>query len=518
MRIMFALLFVFIFVLSGCGHQEKTFTIISGSENEPLEPILQDFARKNNTTIVMQYKGSVDIMAMFAEGITADAVWPANSLWLSLGDTKRVVKSSRSIMMSPVVFGIRKSKAAELGFIDKQVYVKDILMAIEKGQLKFAMTSATQSNSGASAYLGFLYALSGNPDVLRMDHLQSQELKKKIRSMLAGVNRSSGSSGWLKDLFLKSSYDAMVNYEATIIETNIELEKLGKEPLYVVYPIDGIVMSDSPLGFIDQGYPEKKEFFKKLQEYLLSEAVQKQLLASGRRTGSAFMEQKGDLSLFKTEWGVRYDIVLQPLKVPQPEVLLEALRLYQTEFRKPSYTVYCLDYSGSMSGEGETQLKQAMEMLLDQKRAAQYLLQASPDDVTVVIPFSSHVKNTWKITGNSELETRKLLKDIQDLSASGGTDIYSPVIAGLREITPNDIESYSVAIILMTDGESNTGKTYKDFELQWNNARLDIPVFSIMFAKASQDQLSDIAELTNARVFDGRKNLIEAFKKAKGYN
>ena len=34
------------------------------------------------------------------------------------------------------------------------------------------MTSATQSNSGASAYIGFLYALLGNPDTMTKESLQ----------------------------------------------------------------------------------------------------------------------------------------------------------------------------------------------------------------------------------------------------------------------------------------------------------------------------------------------------------
>jgi hypothetical protein len=151
-------------------------------------------------------------------------------------------------MTSPVVFGIKKSVAQRLGFVGREVRVKDILEAIKAKRLSFAMTSASQSNSGASAYLGFLYALLGNPDLLTKADLARPELKTGIRSLLSGINRSSGSSAWLKDLFLASDYDAMVNYESLIIETNHELVKSGKEALYVVYPVDGIVMSDFPLG------------------------------------------------------------------------------------------------------------------------------------------------------------------------------------------------------------------------------------------------------------------------------
>ena len=47
---------------------------------------------------------------------------------------------------------------------------------------------------------------------------------------------------------------------------------------------------------------------------------------------------------------------------------------------------------------------------------------------------------------------------------------------------------------------------------------MDIPVFSIMFGDADETQLEELARLTNARVFDGRENLTEAFRSVKGYN
>ena len=39
-----------------------------------------------------------------------------------------------------------------------------------------------------------------------------------------------------------------------------------------------------------------------------------------------------------------------------------------------------------------------------------------------------------------------------------------------------------------------------------------------MFGNANRDELQDIANLTNAKVFDGRYNLTEAFKEVRSYN
>ena len=81
--------------------------------------------------------------------------------------------------------------------------------------------------------------------------------------------------------------------------------------------------------------------------------------------------------------------------MPAADVLFECLNLYQTDFRKPSLTVYCLDYSGSMSGEGNEQLVQAMEQLLIQENARKNFLQASENEVNILIPFNGGVIDTY---------------------------------------------------------------------------------------------------------------------------
>jgi Ca-activated chloride channel family protein len=305
-----------------------------------------------------------------------------------MGDEQHhIVKYSESIMRSPVVLGVKKSIAEQLGWIGRDVFVDDILKAAESADFQMMMTSATQSNSGASAYLAFLYAFAGSPDVLTSEHLQDPQVTESIKRILGSVDRSSGSSGWLKDLCLQQyeECDAMVNYEAVIIEADKQLVSLGREPLYAIYPKDGLAIADSPLGFINQGDAEKEKAFLELQAYLLSEPVQQDILRMGRRTGLVGMNvSNADPSVFNPDWGIDVTRSIVPITFPSVQVIREALVLYQTAFRKPSFTIYCLDFSGSMDGEGERQLTTAMRMLLDQETASQYLLQGTPDDITVV--------------------------------------------------------------------------------------------------------------------------------------
>lgn len=498
------------------GSGKETLTILSGSENKELESVIEDFTKKEKVSVTMYYQGSLDIMrALGNKEFAYDAVWPASSLWLNTGDTLHRVKHTESISLNPVVFGIKKSLAEELGFVGKEVSVSDILDAILAGKLKFCMTSATQSNSGASAYLGFLHALAGSPDVITAEDLDNKDLQTKVTELLAGVDRSSGSSDWLKDMFLSGDFDAMVNYECLMISANQELEKDGREPLYVVYPYDGLSIADSPLGYVDQGDEDTEALFQKFQEYLLSDEAQEKIQETGRRTAFLEITDENRKNVFREDWGVQPDRVLSAIKTPDSDTLQKALAMYQSELRKPSLTIYCVDFSGSMWGEGYEQLTAAMEQLLIQKNAEANYLQASPDDVTIIIPFDDRVRDVWTAVGNgSDLED--LYLELKDSEPDGGTDMYAAITEGLEQLKNYDLSTFTPAIIVMTDGMS--WDNYQNFADAYKEGGYTVPIFSITYGDADTEQLDQLAELSNARVFDGRGDLTGAFRKVKGYN
>ena len=497
------------------GDSRQVLRIVSGSENQELEPVLETFCRQEDVQIEMTYLGSLDIMRLLGEDeISYDAVWPASSLWMNVGDTRHRVNHAQSVSVTPVVFGIRQSLAESLGFVGREVSVNDLLSAIRNGSLRFCMTSATQSNSGASAYIGFLYALLGNPEVITSEDLQDETLQTEIRELLSGVDRSSGSSDWLKDMFLEGDYDAMVNYECLIIQANEELEARGDETLYTVYPYDGLSLADSPLGYVDNGDDGQEELFLSLQEYLLSDEAQNAIQRTGRRSVYTGVSEE-NLDVFRTDWGLQPDRVLSVIRMPDTDVLFECLNLYQTDFKKPSLNVYCLDYSGSMYGEGNEQLVAAMEQLLIQENARQNFLQASDNEVNILILFNGGVISSYSAVGSgSELEA--LYHVVESQEAGGGTDMYAAASYGLEMLQEYDLSQYTPAIILLTDGMS--GGSFEEFESAYQELGSEVPVFSIMFGDADESQLQELAEYTNARVFDGRENLTEAFRSVKGYN
>ncbi len=493
----------------------KNFRIISSSENQDLENIILDFASKNNIDIDIEYAGTLDIMEKLNNGEEYDAVWTSNSIWLYMLDSSVKVSNSESTSINPVVFAITKSKAESLGFIGKEIYTKDIIQAIKNGDLKFSMSNPTRTNSGATAYLGLLSSISGSPEVLKLENIEDQNVKDELTTLFSGLERSSGSEEFLEELFLNGDHESIVTYESSIININKQLESLGKDPLYVLYPVDGVSISDSPFAYIDNGNANQKETFLKIQEFILSNEGQQKLAEKGRRTWFGGVTTNVDTSTFNPDWGIDTTKYIVPIKFPNTAIIQEALALYQNEFRKPIHTVFCLDYSGSMIGDGISQLTSAMEYILTEETAKKDLLQYNEKDKITVIPFSSNVLDTWQTENGTQ--TKELLTQIQKLKPKGSTNIYDTSAKAIELLNKENLNEYNVSVILMTDGMSNMG-SFSNLSIIYNKIQKEIPIYSITFGNAYEDELEEIADLTNAKVFDGKTDLLKAFKEVRGYN
>ncbi|WP_323768064.1 substrate-binding domain-containing protein [Antarctobacter sp.] len=529
----FAALIVILIALlvlnSGALGPRVALHIVSGSENRALEPLIREWAHNNRADIDITYLGSVDISRELAKGTETefDAVWPANSLWIELGDTQKVVKHDASVLRSPVVLGLRTSIATDLGWIGRDdITIQDIHAAAQEGKFRLSMTSATQSNSGASAFFGFLYALSDNPDVLTMDNLADEAVLDGVRDLLAQVDRSSGSSGWLVEALVdnSASFDAMFNYEALLIEANQKLVEAGKEPLYAIYPANGLSVADSPLGYISKGDADKEAKFLDLQEFLNSPEAQDLLSSLGRRAGLIGLDtSKADKAIWNPDWGIDLDRAIAPIPTPSSEVIAEALRLYQTELRKPSLTVWVLDISGSMGGEPIRDLKDAMALLLDPDAAAVNLLQPSSRDVTIIIPFNHNIVAPIVIEGNDATAAERALRFVNNLQADGGTDVYYAIYEAFEAMRPysedGTLSDFLPAIVAMTDGASDTeNRTPLLLHMEQTRYTRDIPIHTIAFGNADKEQLDELAKMSVGRLFTAGEDLANALRSAKGYN
>ena len=499
--------------------EKRRFNIISSTSNKFFDEELKAFAHDNKIEVSIDYYGDIEIvdilnsMSKNSEEKQYDAVWISNSIWLYMLDNSYLVTDSKSIAINPVVMAVTKSKARELGFSDSEVTNQNILQVIKDKKLDYVMPSVTKTDTGASAYLGFLNSLAGSPEVLTIDMLSNPTLVSDMKSFFSGVKRVSGDELYLEDMFLNGSYDAIINYESSLIEMNKKLIAQNKEPLYLVYPKDGVSINDMPFGYVRRNQ-DKKETFEKFLSFLRSEETSAALEKYGLRTWYGGTNSSSDTSSFKREWGIDTNDYLIPLKYPGKKVITEALDIYVEQLRKPSHTVFCLDISGSMIGYGMSELQDAMRYILDRTQAGKDRLQFSANDRISIITFNGQIQTTSAIfTGDN---TRPLIDFIDNLRAGGNTNIYDPAQKALK-ILAETPDEYTKTVILMTDGESNEG-SYYNLSRYYDNNSIDIPIYSIMFGSSSMRQLSDIAELSNAKVFDGKEGLKEAFKEVRSYN
>ena len=378
------------------------------------------------------------------------------------------------------------------------------------------MSSVTQTNDGASSYLGFLNALAGSPEVLKEEMLDNPELITNLKELFKGVERVSGEQDFLETMFVNGDdYEAVIASESSLININKKLKEKNKEELYFIYPKDGVPINDSTLAFIDHyKQPKKKENYLKLQQYLRSKEGQNKLKTLGRRTWYGGVSTTADKNIFNQDWGIHTEKYLTGTKFPSRKVITKAINLYIEEIRKPSHTVFCLDYSGSMSGEGQAQLLEAMEYILDREKAGQAQLQFSKSDKITVLPFDSYVGTP--ITTDDGTNTTDMIEQIRGLEPSGSTALYDCAIAGL-DILENESDNYTKTVIAMTDGAINVG-SFQELNNTYQSYQSKVPIYSITFGSARESQLKEIAKLTNAKVFNGKSGLLEAFKEVRGYS
>lgn len=512
-------------------------TIVAASEVRVLAEagIFADFTKETCTQLTLTYKGSVDIKNMVAAyGVNnpkdVDVFWAASPIGLP----GTLVNAKAIVMKTYPTLVVDKQKAADLGWDPKKgIETRDIIASIRAGKLTLTMPSASQDDAGAIFYLAVLSSLKGG--IVQSADLSSPTITEAVRTLFGGVGRSAASADALRQIILddrlsgKPQYAAAMMPEVMAISLNRALTAKNIAPMTIFYVRDATDIETFPFGYVEKISDDKIAQFNALVAYLKSSKVQDKLKALGWRTNPVGMTvANADPSVFNATWGIQTDAELSPIVMPKEEVIDSALALYQSAFRKPSNTVYCLDYSGSMSGDGEKQLKNAMDLLLDQSRATTVLLQAGSQDVTTVLAFSTVTTDLGTVTGNDAAALKRMSNTIGNRRPEGNTALFSCVRDAFERIANGyNPSKYNYSVIVMTDGKSNTGINENDFARYYQNRKLPVPVFGISFGDADLVQMNTFKTLKTGDVLvpgdvcDGRKggdSLVLCFRDAKGSN
>ena len=505
-----------------------TLRILAGSELTDLQPILDRAAEATAVKVKLDPIGTLEGVQKVVDGSAEghyDAVWFSSNRYLALHPAAQAKLSLENrIMTSPVVLGLSAAKARALQW-DRGASVSwsDIATAAGQGRFTFGMTNPAASNSGFTAVVGVAAALSGTGAALELADVDA--VAGRLRGFFSAQKLTAGSSGWLADAYVDRAtgkapgvkVDGLVNYESVLLSLN---DGRLPEPLTLVYPSDGVVTADYPLSLLAGSSRQARDGYQRLVDYLLTADVQRSIMTQTHRRpvtrGVGLDRSFGTTSLVELPFPAKLDVVNR---------LIDA---WFNRIRRPVRTIYVLDVSGSMRGDRITRLRTALAGLTgaDDTLASRSRQFHSREEVTL-LPFdiTPGEPQAFVVPEQGADRVRADLRAAaRQLTAGGDTAVYDSLLQAytlLDQASRARPGDFATSIVLMTDGESNTGAGYEDFAQQ--HAALPVglrtvPVFTILFGEGNVAEMEEVARVTGGRTFDARSGRLDAaFQEIRGY-
>lgn len=483
-------------------------------------PILQSADKAIGVHVELSYIGTIDGTEDVASGETKgkfDATWFPNNKYLALLPGAATATSTAvHIMSSPVVFGLRSDIAQNLGWDTKPPTWAQIAQAAAAGKFTYGMTNPAASNSGFSALVSVATALSGTGSALTDTNITSVE--PQLTSFFSGQKLTAGSSGFLATKFTAdpTAVDGIVNYESVLLGLHPKGEQLT-----IIRPTDGVITADYPLTLLTSATSAKRALFTKLTNWLTTPKIQEEIVQQTHRrpavpgvpTNGLFPNQV----LFETPFPNQLSVVNSLISV------------YLNEVRAPAQTVFLLDTSGSMEGTRLSELQKALKNLAGASTTTSGSFAEFRDRERVtLIPFNTDPGSPTTVDiGDTTAQQGAAFKTIRaftnGLVADGNTSIYSSLRKAYKIAVKelNQQPNTFVSVVLMTDGENNSGISAGQFSAYYRSlgsTGAKIPAYVVLFGDGDTKSLTDIANLTGGQVFDARNgDLTAAFQAIRGY-
>ena len=496
---------------------QQALSLIAGSELKDIEPLMAQVKQETGIDVKLSYAGSIDAAERMASDQSLDGAWLASGRYaLLLPAAKARVVQSNKTMLSPVVLGMRESKARELGWTKPgaEPTWAQIAKAAESGKFTFGMTSPTASNTGFSALLGLATALSGKGEAVEAKDVNA----KALAGFFKAQKLTSGSSGWLMDAFVaqQGKIDAVVNYAPSIEQLN----QSGKfsEKLFLIYPKDGVATADYPLILMNK---QKQDSYQKVVDYVRGKAFQEAMSARTLRRPVNTEAKASDLSPKLGDSELPF-----PGKLETVDAILAS---FDDEIRLPTDSTFVVDISGSMGGSRIEALRQSLLGLVggDADSGSKFAKFRNRERVTL-IPFDDRVDPFETVdlgigAQSNGAGREAMAAKVKSLQARGGTAIYEAARVGYQSAAARRAKDPArfYSIVVMTDGENNQGIDAKGFEAWYRSLPekdMAIKIFAIQFGEARSGELQVLADATGGKVFDSRKTPLQAiFKEIRGY-
>ncbi|MGW3996433.1 substrate-binding domain-containing protein [Amycolatopsis sp. NPDC004772] len=469
---------VLLLLLTACSPGEPAdtkLTVLATSELADLGPVLADLRRDTGVELVLDYRGTVAATAELNRGF--DLAWLSTGRFLRLRGTEP--KLATSIMLSPLVLGVKPGEAAKLG---AQPTWADIADRAAGGELRFGMADPHVSGSGLAALIGVATAAAGTGAALRPEDVRCD----RIQGFLAGRAFDAAD---VAEEYVRRQHEAggIVAPESAILALNASGRL--REPLQVVYPRDGIVLADYPLMLLN---PDKRAAYDRVVQWLRGPSAQRAIMdRTFRRPADPAVPRTGPLAA----------PIGNPLYFPDHQEVLDRLLQAYDRARTGRQVIYVLDYSLSMAGPRVAALRRAFAALTGFDRFY-------AGETVTIIRFAGEVLEERTVTVSRREDADALQAVVGSADLRPYTAIWGALEHAYRIAKPG------ASIVLMTDGENNAGPGLDGFLAGRHDAG---PAFAIRFGEANPADLARATAATGGRVVDGAaESLTEAVRELRG--
>jgi Ca-activated chloride channel family protein len=300
--------------------------------------------------------------------------------------------------------------------------------------------------------------------------------------------------------------DAFVASEQIVIDAN---QKSGVD-LVAIYPTEGSLWQDHPLALLEStGLSDlNRETFNAFANYITSAEAQQAILARGYRPADLSIKIDGASSPINAGNGADPGQPQTSLQVPGAAVL-DVVRESWLANKRRTNVMLVVDTSGSMEGSKLDNVKEALDIFLDQIK--------SDEERVGLIEFNSGVSERERI---SELKNNRsaLVRDVASLQADGNTALLDGVAAAYERLQRlNDPERIN-AIVVMTDGKENASAVSLNqlvTGLRNGNQRgVPVVVFAIAYGDdADMNVLQSLSEASGGQTVVGSEETIRKLYK-----
>ena len=151
----------------------------------------------------------------------------------------------------------------------------------------------------------------------------------------------------------------------------------------------------------------------------------------------------------------------------------------QTGEQLPLNICLVIDKSTSMQGNRLHNIKTAVELLVEK---------LSPDDTLSIISFSDRAEVV--VEADSVTNKNQITAQVRAIQASGGTEIYQGLKAGVQELRKSNLKKHSNQLILLTDGHTY-GDSQECLDLAQNAVNEGIGISAFGIGSEWNDQFLD---------------------------